>query len=687
MAFVCIPPEIVPKLKEQLATGKIKPEDVIKMLPEEQAALKALLEEVVAERLGVKITPEEVKIIQEKAQKIEKAQEKLGDDIGNPNKLQENLDFFKAKKEMEDYLLSKTPASSLRVLTGTIGRGFMLASVKSPILNIGTNIEIGFTEVLSRRLSGGGIKGANNRLAIDYMKMVNKVYQQTGYDISRMTELKDTGAMGERVLGDTVHSQGPGAVHRTGQVVEDIVFKQMMGAPDVAFSSAHFADSVNTNAFRAAKGDKVKATEMMTDAMRLTPRTPEGQVLRAQAILDAQVATWTNKSWASTFSEGTRRILNDLSGDVRVGDFVFPFVKTVSNVTSTGITYAGGGIVSAAIKTVKAIRGGELKSQEYIRGVSRDLVRVGLGVTGALLITSQLSDEDFVGAYDPRRRQIEALRNSNYNAIRIGGKWVSTDWLGPLAVPVSAIMYARVYGRDTSDTPLQYLYGMGSAITRLPVIDEISRTFKEYEYNKNQTAEELVGSAMEYAISEAKSRLIPSILTDVSKAIDPFARDSSGQLGLNKVKMAIPFMSQTLPIKKDVFGEDIEGESAVTDILFGSRVKTDKESPILEEIFRLSEELDKGITFTDWDKSPSKTLAQFKEKVGEAKYNEAKIKYGQELKKQLEKSIADSRYQRMSDEDKLRVINDDDQDAMDIIFRQYGFRYKSEQTTKLPKNL
>lgn len=679
---------MVTRMKEQLSRGEMKPEDVAKLLPEERAALKSILEEFVSDKLGVKVSKQEVEAIRTKAEKIDKAQQKLGDDLGNPSKLQENIDFFKAKREMEDYLLSHDPAPKLRVLTGTIGRGMMLASVKSPILNIGSNIEVGFTEALARRLSGGGIKGADNKLALDYMKMVNQVYQKTGYDISRMTDLKDSGSMGERVLGQTVHSQGPGATRKVGRAIEDVVFKQLMGAPDVAFSSAHFADSVNTGAMKMAKGDTKIAKEIMTDSMRIQPLTPEGEILRAQGVLDAQTATWTNSSWATKFSEGTRKIVNDLSGDARLGDYIFPFVRTPSNVIATGLDYAGLGALKALGKTYKAFKTGDLKNPAYIRSMSRDLVRSGLGIAGALAITGTLSDDDFVGAYDPQRAQIEGLRNSKDNSIRVGGKWISTDWLGPLSVPVTAIMYARKYGKDTKDKPLQYLYGMGSAVSKLPVIDEIVRGVRQYQYNKVQSADDLASSAAEYVVGEAKSRLVPSIISDVAKAVDPTVRDTSGgMLGLNKVKGGIPFLSKTLPAKTDVFGKPIKGESAISDILFGARVKTDKESAIIKEISKVSENLDKGITFTDWDKSSGKTLAQFKEKVGKEKYMEAKIKYGQELKAQLEKTLNDPRYKRLSDEDKLKVINGKDQDAMDKIFKQYGFRYRSTPTLKLPKNL
>lgn len=403
----------------------------------------AFLEDLVTDKLGISVSPQEVAKISELAGKISKAQEKLGNDIGNPKKLQENIDFFKAKKEMDNYLQSVSPANRLKVATGTIGRGMMLFSIKSPVLNIGSNVEIGFTEALSRRLANMQFKGADNKLAVDFVKMTNKIYQQTGYDISRMTSLRDTGASGERVLGETVHTQGPGVVRKTGRIIEDIVFKQLMGAPDVAFSSAHFADSVNLNAVKLAKRSGKNSATIMEDAMRLEPQTAEGEILRAQGIMDAQKATWTDKSWAARVSEGIRGILNDVSGDARVGDYLLPFIKTPANVIATGMDYAGLGIPKAFVKFYKGLKSGDLGNKENTAGMARDIVRAGLGIAGALLVTSQLDDDDFVGAYDPARAQIESLRNSKDNSIRIGKKWISTDWLGPLAVPVTAIMNAR----------------------------------------------------------------------------------------------------------------------------------------------------------------------------------------------------------------------------------------------------
>lgn len=659
---------------------KIKSLDELGVLT--PATEDAFLQDLVTDKLGIKVSPEEVRVISEKATAIDAAAEKLGNDLGNPEKLQENLDFFKAKKQMDDYLLSLNPSNQLKVLTSTIGRGMMLASVKSPLLNIGSNFEVGLTEALTRRLANGALKGTDNKLAVDYIKMVNKIYQATGYDISRMENLSDSGASGQRVMGDSdqVHAAGPGAVRKVGRFFEDVVFKQMLGAPDAAFASTHFADSVNLNSRKMAAGDPGKARAIMLDSMLVQPQTPEGELLRAQGILDAQVATWTNKTWASKLSLGIRKLFNDMTGDLRAGDYLMPFVKTPANVIATGMDYAGGGFYKALKETVKAARTGNLGDKGYRQQLSRNLVRAGFGLVAALLIAWQLDDDDFVGAYDPQRKQIEELRNSNTNSVRIGGKWISVDWFGPLAIPLSGMMYARKYGNTPGEKVFQYTKGVGSVFAKLPGVSDVADFFSSHA-KTNQKLADVAKDAANFTISELTTRLIPSIISDVAKAIDKKERDTSGGT-FDKTKAKIPGLRETLPVKNNIFGEPLSSEAAWSDILFGSRVKTDKENSVVAELNKVSTEADKPITFTDWSKSGSKTIAQFREKVGNEKFKQAQVEYGRTLEQKLRTLFDNSKYKNLTAEDKLQVINDADSAAMEKVFKKYNFKYKAEKKDK-----
>ena len=681
---VCIPKEQAVILKEQLLKGEIGPNEIAKMLPEEKAAVKAILEDLVTEKLNISASPAEVRAISIKAKKIDEAQAKLGDDLGDPKRLKETVDFFKAKKDMDDYLQAHNPAPKLRVATGTIGRGAMLASVKSPLLNIGSNIELGITEGISRRIANRGLQGTDNALAKDYVKMVNTVYQKTGYDLSRMTALSDLGANGGRVLDDVVHSQGKGGVRRTGRFFEDTVFKQLMGAPDVLSGSLHFADSVNLAAIKVAKGNKTKARAFMDDAMRLEPKTPEGQLLRDQGILDAQVATWTNKTWATKVTLGIRKILNDLSGDLRFGDFALPFVKTPANVVATSLDYAGVGIPKAMVKLVKGIKAGDLGNKQNVQAMSRDLTRAGMGLTAVAVFASNLSPDNFMGAYDPARAQIEQLKNSRENSVKIGGKWISTDWFGPLSVPLTAAMYAKKYGKGGDGKALAYGGGLLSATANLPGIEDAADFAESLVQKKPKTAGELVEGTGDYALKEGSARLIPSIISDTANATDPYVRQ--GGKGWAGVKMKVPGFRQSLPIKRNVFGEEVKGESPATEILFGSRVKSDRGSKVTAEIERVAKANDVPITFTDWDKSTTKALTEFKAKVGQEKFDKAKVKYGQELEKSLRDLFQpESGYGDLSDEEQLDVIRNRDSEIQKQVFKQYGF--KASKTKKKKNSL
>lgn len=650
----------------------------------DEKAKDAVLEDLISDKLGVSASPEEVLQIEKRAKTIEEAQVKLGNDIGNPLKPEENLAFFKAKKEMADYLNGLVPSNRLKVLTGTIGRGMMLASAKSPLLNIASNIEIGLTEAVSRRIANKTTRTTDNQLAGDYVKMARRIYQETGFDISRMMSISDTETSGERVLGDTPHSQGKGVVRKVGRVVEDIVFKQLMGAPDVEFASRHFVDSINMQSRLLAKGDKTKAREYMIDSMRLQPETLEGEILKGQAVLDAQVATWTNKTWASQVSLGIRKIMNDLSGNLRAGDYFEPFVKTPANVVATGMDYAGLGALKGVNKIYNGVKNGTIRDESVVRGIARDIVRSGLGLVGAYLFSQLLDDDDFVGSYDPARAQIEQLRGSNTNSFRIGDKWISTAWLGPLAVPVTAMMYARKYGDTPAEKAFQYGKGVVMQATDIPGISGIVDFARKQSYKKNKTLGETLKETQDFALGEAFSRLVPSLVGDIAKATDRSERSTSGSTTLG-IANRIPGLRQNLPEKKDIFGDTIKTEPWLSSLLLGSRVKTSKETPVIRELNRVMEETDNPITFTDWDKSSGLKLEQFKKKVGDKVFEKAKIEYGRGIKNRLERVMADEEYKALSSEDKARLLNTIDADIMKMVFENYNFEYETQRKEKLPE--
>lgn len=676
----CIPKEIATKLKQQFKAKK----------PLTNEELRRKITSLVKTKYGAELSFENSSKIIDLSSKVKKSLKALGGEsgIGDLTKEKEMIEYFNSDIELNKYLKELDPSSDLAVATGTIGRGAMLASVKSPIMNTIGNLTNTIGETVVRRLRSLGFnlpeQAANSKVAKDYFAMASRIFNETGVDISRMTDIGDIGAGGQRVLGkDTISAVGKGPIKWLGRKVEKGVFKGLLGYMDNWTASFNFADSALVQATKVAKGDSKLAQQIMEDAMKLKPKTPQGQIVRAQAVLDANTAAFTNRSTLSAAAEGARDVLNKLSGDARAGDWFMPFVKTPANVIATGVEYAGGGYIKGLYKLASGIKNGTLNNPQTIREIADTVAKAGVGSLAAIGLSSMFKPEDFVGAYDPKRQQIEQLKNSNYNAVKIGNRWVSTEYFGPLAIQLTAAMYAK-QGKTTSDKVKGYGEGVGSSLMETPGFDIITKGVKNAIFSKDQSMGEIGIDTSKKVMEQISSRLVPGIITDIAKAIDPYQRDTKGTF-MGGVQAKIPGWREGLPEKETVFGEKVKAESPLTTILFGARVKEDRSTPIIKEVDKVTTSQGNGSSFTDWNKTTSKQIAQFKEKVGEQRFNEAKVKYGQELQNELSKLFSNPRYQKMTDEEKLNQINIQDDQVKEKIFRSYGFKYKQEKTKKQPK--
>jgi len=634
-----------------------------------------LIEDIITEKLGVNITKEEMATIVEKSNKIEEAQRVVGNNLGNPLYEKENIDYFKSIKDINDYMQSITPSSKLAITSSTIGRGMMLMSLKSPVLNIGSNTMMAISEGVIKRLSTGQFSGTDNSLAVRYITFAQKIYNETGFDVSRMINVQDFGESGARVLGKGVHTQGAGKTRFIGRLVEQIVFKNLMGAPDAFFAACQFADSVNLYAMKAANGDKAKARNIMIEAMKIGGAiSEEAQVVRAQAILDAQYATFTNNSSLAELATATRGGINKITGNWKVGDFLYPFVKTPANVVSSGIDYSIGGVAKSLYSVSEAIYNGNLNDEAMIKEAIRNAVRSGFGLMLAYSLMSFFKPEDFVGAYDKSRSQIAALENSVENSVKIGGKWVSVDWFGPIAVPLTAMLYARTYGsKGTSEASFQFAKATvwDRGIKQLPVIGDLMDTASTAYSKRNMSLGEMVKETGGWSIDQLSARLVPSILSDIAKATDEYQRKNDGPISALMAK--IPGVRETLPVKENVFGNKMKTEDAISTFFFGSRVKTASTDPVVLELDRVMREAEKNVTFTDWRKTSSTKIEELRNKVGEDKFHDYTVQYGQRLYRGLQKIISSNSYKNADDEEKIALLNNADTQAQKEIFQNIHF--------------
>lgn len=652
---------------------KIEDLDEVGALGDQNA--KGFLSDLVSDSLGITISPEQIKEISTRAKDLEAKFNQATDD-GIPS-----VDYWEARKKMDDYISSITPSNELKVTTSISGRGAMLFSVKSPLTNIISNTVQGITQAFERRIASGQYKGANGDYALEYVKKVNDIYQRSGYDISRMESIGD----GQKRRGEEqISSQGPGALRAIGRWYEDVVFKQLMGAPDVVSSAVTFADSANLASTKISGGDKAKALEIFKDATRIDPLTVNGEIVRAQAIADAKYATYTNDGGYSDFAMAIRSSLNNATGNLRLGDQLMPFVKTPANVVQAGVDSAGVGIIRSAFKLQEAIKEMRQGNGEPMKDVVRLAVRSGLGLTMATMLAYMFNPDDFTGEYDgmtQKGRDMAKLKNAPYNSIKMGDNYVSLDYFGPLASAFVGIMYARKYGTDLPSTIFQYGRGVGTQALKIPGL----RDFSDLVTNITNAVQrgkmvDVAGKLTDEGIAYVRARTIPAIVNDFAKGTDPVERDT-GRDALARVKSSIPGLRQTLPEKvNQITGETVKGEGLALTLLFGSRVKTATDNPLVAEINSLYE-ADTSPTISDISYS-SKRMKELKEQVGKESFNQAIRFYGEQFSDKAGKLIKSSSYISSDSEKKQKAINKVRGEILDRTLAKFGYKKPKKSIEK-----
>lgn len=665
--------------------------------------------DVIRSKLGLEIKPEEMQEIVKRSEKLNELQKKVpltieaqkkyeGQDLttiktsledhafGDPDVAPDaQIEYLKSKRDTENYLESLTPSSNVRVLTSTIGRGNMLFRLGSILVNINSNNIEGVMGAVTRRIKTRKVTAPNADYALKVAKFNTKVFIQTGYDFSRSLSVKlETKVLGEEITS----SQGKGKVRALGRWYQDKVFNLTQGVPDVVAASLAAGDRGNLLSIRMAyeegfKGNQAKdrALEIFKDATLVNPQTVKGQLLKNEMIADAERSTNTDKRVLAQRSLKLRQLLN--IGDLRFGDMSIPFVKTTANSIQSGLQTSGITVPIEVpirlIKTVKLVQSGSSwgeASKEAFSGFSDTMIRAGIGSVAAFMIANAIKKEDYIGVYPiaQKERELLELKNATPNSIKIGNKWISLDWFGPLAAPLIGHLNAKKYGNNLSSYAFYYATGAGYQVLRTPGLDYVAQSLDSIKkVLTNRTGpSNVVKDIGNYAVDFIAARSIPGFVSDTAQATDTVQRDTSSKKDiLAPFKSKIPFVRQTLPENRNVFGETTPTEGWRV-LIFGSRVKTVQESPLVDELNRL-DQVGQLPSITDVSKTSSRA-SDLRSQIGDEKFDKAMIEFGNRFRDRAEMFIETRSYERMPDEKKKTAIENIKSEEFDRILKKNGYR-------------
>lgn len=578
-----------------------------------------------------------------KAEQLQKLWDNTKDDSGNPS-----VEAMRAKRELNDLIQTKNPSSTLAIWTSIFGRGVMLMSVKSPVLNVISNIEAGLTEGITRRIMYKTTeKAVDANVKKEFSDYAWEVYKASGDIVSTMNNYDDD----MRVIGEQIlHSQGQGALRAASRKVEEVSFKYLMGAPDAWFKRLAFNDTADLLATKIAREEGAKdiskrATEIYKDAILIKPQTEQGQLVRQKAQEQAHYTTFTNDSWAAKFGLSARNWLNMVGRNkVRLGDLTMKFVKTPANVQMMGLEY-GFGSLYTLYNIQEIIKNPQSEvSQHAIRAA----VRNGLGIALAALLYSMLDPEDYFSEFDtlnPKEKDRMRAMGAMPNSIKIGNRWVSLDYFGQIAIPLVGMLEAR-----RNDGLRSYIQSGLTQAAKIPGIKETKQlidTMSEYA-RYDLKPEKIVQMMAGTVLDQARAMTIPAIVNDIAKMTDDYERDTMGGV-FDKVFASIPGLRQTLPERYGIQGL-VRTEPALSTLLFGSRVKTEQSDKLVREVEKLAGKAEQP-SISDVTKYGDLRLLSPEKKVKVRK--EFYKLYNSESKK----LISTREYQKKDPEDKKKALN------------------------------
>ena len=660
--------DIAKELRNELGVTELFQEEVYPTNETDVASYNYIYK-YVNEQLGLSMSMAEAETITRKADDMLASLENSMAKNGNPS-----VDFFVKQKDLENYANSIAPSSRARVLVSVIGRGNLLASIKSPFTNIENNMVVGILRAITRRIKlQVGKSIVSPELIKENKQYSYEIWKKTGYNVNNITpETPRNTILGEKIT----HSEGKGTIRWLGKLYEKSIYKWGLGWGDVISKDFAFTDYVALKATKIANGDVNRANAIFKDACLIDPQTDEGKEIRQEAIQESLIATYQNRG---LLSESLLKYREGLSFGVGFGEFLVPFVKTPANVKSMELKTGFGllkAIPSEIIKDAKAVYRIKkenpnkslaelMKTEDFkkaVKPLEKNIELVtqnSLGLIVAWAIASSLDDDDYMPSYafaTSKDKQLAKELNIPFNAIRIGDTWISLDYFGPLASPLVGWLQAR-----REESFFAYLKTAGIQVASLPGLGNIADLYQKIEGLAKKSKDEVVSETGDALMEQLYVRSMPAIFSDLAKALDSYERETKGDEILTKIPYAREKAFEKISVTS---GKAEELGNPIYDILFGSRVKEQVTNDVADELQRLNN-AGWGVSLTTVTRSGllSELDEDTKQKVRED--------FAVEYSKQVKRLIKGAKYKRSSDEDKQEMINKIRRDIISGLKRRY----------------
>jgi len=449
-----------------------------------------------------------------------------------------------------------------------------------------------------------------------------------GYDPTNMIEKFD------------IHhvTWGNNSVEQALKKYTGIVFNTL-SAEDKVFWGSVYARSLNDQAGAAAlnvgKPGDAKFVQKLVNEPTLE--------MKNTATVDANYATFHDNNLLSGAVTNLKRGMSQNELGKLVAELTMPFTGVPTSIAGKMVDYSPIGLAKGIWDSGKVLT-------SDIPGLQRQASQeIGRGVVGSAIFAlgAYLTSKGIITGTpkDPEERRQWELEGKQQNSILVGGKWRSINSIGPQTI----VLLAGSKAYDDMQEGGGGIGKFGADVAR----DFTNQTFLAGVQGPLNAISDPNRYSEGYFKSQASS-IIPNIVKDTSKSLDPYARETNSVS--DALQASIPLLRNKLIPRRDALGQVLPqvptGLPAFFD-LFNST--TPVKSVVVGELSRLNEA---GINTVPSKIGSSQTINGFKRELTPKELDSYETMVGALAERPLEQLIASQGYQQMVDEDKSKAIDD-----------------------------
>lgn len=354
---------------------------------------------------------------------------------------------------------------------------------------------------------------------------------------------------------------------KLGEVVR--VPSRALTAEDEFFKAMAYRSEIAGQAVRTARVEGLKGEAFAA-------RVAELEANPTQAMKDAagnQARYLTFQKDLGTFGQWVMG-LAAANPAMRV---VLPFVRTPSNIIKMAVERTPAGVAMREVRADLLGKNGNIARDQAA-------ARMALG-TSLMIATGALAASGYITGGGPSDPELKAaLMNTGWQpySVKLGDTYYAYNRFAPLGM-VLGLAADMQDVRDHADE--KELDKLGAMMVTSASKNLVSQSFLKGPTDLIKAIADPDRYAQPWLNSQAGS-LVPSIVGQTTASVDPLMRETRSML--DAMKARVPGLSETLPPKRNIWGQPIERpERLGPDIVSPIQMRTDKKDKASNEVVRL----------------------------------------------------------------------------------------------------